>query len=118
MAYYYKVCRKTSRAMWSCAASGALKVKYTIGVRSVPPIGGLLAFRTKAEALRWAGELEPNEVLVRGRGKLCRLSRYASNFFHSIRRARKVWAGNHCNMYSFWPRGTVALAWFEPTEVI
>jgi hypothetical protein len=89
-------------------------------MRSYPTVGGILAFNTEQEARRW---MTSGHTLIKGIGKKRRLPKwraFTGGAFTS-RLIVQAWADSgklSLSDRAEWPDGTVALEWFEPTEVI
>lgn len=107
----------------------SLSLEYVPGERTVPKVGGILAFRTLVDAHAfWQTIHGSSSVLLAGRGEEMPLPETRHSGFPSYPRyeehVRAIWAGatgdpTRIGAAYGWPPGTVALAWFEPaTEML
>jgi hypothetical protein len=97
--------------------SGPLSLVYRIGERTVPVVGGILAFWRLEAALDFIGGW--GLQMFSGRGEEMPLPEFAAHWNSPPDVLSRVWTGELRPVERYvWPPGTVALAWFEPEEEI
>lgn len=127
MTEYLKLVSKTAQGLRSFSSPfGPLSLEYQIGERTTPEVGGVLVYRTLADVYAFVKRCGFfSAVVLRGIGEEIPLPEFRHSGFEFYEQyeahVREVWAGRVTGAYQMgavrgWPKGTVALAWFEPYE--
>lgn len=122
MDYFKAVTLCDGKMMSWSAHCNKYAVEYVIGQKAFPPFGGLLVFPTLAATLEFMRNKElPNpSCILRGKGEERRLSAWCTMSLANSR-MQQAWEGKLKPLDADvipWPDETIALEWFEPTEVL